>query len=74
MARQVYHVTPFGNGWKVAAENEEYEVVRDTKDDAVDEAKRLAKEAELGQVIVHGEDGKIQEEMTYGNDPRDIPG
>ena len=74
MERQVYHVTPFANGWKVAAEGEDLEVVRDNKEDALEEAKRLAKAGELGQVIVHGEDGKIQDEMTYGEDPRDTPG
>jgi hypothetical protein len=72
--RQTYHVTPFGSGWKVAAEGEDLDVVRDNKDDALAEAKRLAKEAQLGQVIVHGQDGTIQEEFTYGDDPRDIPG
>lgn len=74
MSRQVYHVTPFANGWKVNREGDDYEVVRDDKDDAVQEAKRLAKEAELGQVIVHNQDGKIADEFTYGEDPRDIPG
>jgi hypothetical protein len=74
MARQTYHVSPFGDGWKVAAEGRELEVVRDNKDDALSEAKRLAKENELAQVIVHGQDGKIQEEFTYGDDPRSIPG
>jgi hypothetical protein len=74
MARITYHVTPFGNGWKVAAEGENYEVVRDNKDDAVAEAKERAKAAELGQVIVHGQDGKIQQEFTYGEDPRSTPG
>jgi hypothetical protein len=72
--RQTYHVTPFGNGWKVAVEGEAFEVVRDKKDDAIAEAKERAKQAELGQVIVHGQDGQIQEEFTYGEDPRDIPG
>ena len=74
MSRLTYHVSPFGNGWKVAAEHEELDVVRDNKDDAVDEARRLAKSAELGQVIVHKQDGTIEEEFTYGDDPRDTPG
>ncbi|HVL81305.1 MAG TPA: DUF2188 domain-containing protein [Actinomycetota bacterium] len=72
--RVTYHVTPFGNGWKVAAQGAEYEVVRDNKDDAVNEAKELAKQQGLGQVIVHNQDGKIADEFTYGEDPRDIPG
>ena len=74
MARRTYHVTPFGEGWKVAAEGEDLEVVRDNKDDALAEAKSLAQQGELGQVIVHKQDGTIQEEFTYGDDPRDIPG
>jgi hypothetical protein len=74
MTRQTYHVTPFANGWKVNREGDEYEVVRDNKDDALEDAKRLAKEADLGQVVVHGQDGQIQEEFTYGDDPRETPG
>lgn len=74
MPRVTYHVTPFGEGWKVAAEGEELEVVRDNKDDAISEAKRLAKSNDLGQVIVHKQDGTIEEEFTYGDDPRDVPG
>ncbi len=73
-ARVTYHVSPFGSAWKVAAEGRELDVVRDNKDDALAEAKKLAKDEPLGQVIVHGEDGKIQDEFTYGDDPRDIPG
>ena len=72
--RRTYHVTPFGNGWKVSAEGQELDVVRDNKDDALEEAKRLAKAEALGQVIVHNQDGKIAEEFTYGDDPRDVPG
>jgi hypothetical protein len=74
MPRRTYHVTPFGQGWKVAAEGEDLEVVRDNKDDALEEAKRLAQEGDLGQVILHKQDGTIAEEFTYGDDPRDIPG
>ena len=46
----------------------------DHKNLAIEHAKELAKAAPLGQVIVHGEDGKIQDEFTYGEDPRNIPG
>ena len=41
---------------------------------AVSHAKHLAKEHELGQVIVHKGDGTIETEFTYGEDPRNIPG
>ena len=53
--RVTYHVTPFGSGWKVAAEGRDLDVVRDNKDAALSEAKRLAKDEPLGQVIVHGD-------------------
>lgn len=73
--RDVYHVTPFGNSWKVTPEGAATPLaILDNKNAALDEAKRLAKAAKLGQVVVHGSDGRIQEEFTYGKDPRDVPG
>ncbi len=76
--RQSYHVVPYVNGWEVRLGGADAEHgtlgAWDHKDLAVQRAKELAQEAELGQVIVHGEDGKIQDEFTYGNDPRNIPG
>ena len=76
--RAVYHVTPYGNGWTlnlaVADEDKGELGAWDHKDLAIARAKELAQAGELGQVVVHGEDGKIQEEFTYGADPRNIPG
>ncbi|HEX8003476.1 MAG TPA: DUF2188 domain-containing protein [Mycobacteriales bacterium] len=76
--RQSYHVVPYVNGWEVRLGGDTAQHgslgVWDHKDMAIARAKELAKEAELGQVVVHGEDGRIQEEFTYGEDPRDVPG
>lgn len=76
--RVVYHVTPYGNGWtlNLAGQDEDKGELGawDHKDMAVERAKELAKQAPLGQVIVHGEDGKIQGEFTYGEDPRSSAG
>jgi hypothetical protein len=76
--RQSYHVVPYVNGWEVRLGGTDKEHgslgAWDHKDLALNRAKELAKDAELGQVVVHGEDGVIQEEFTYGEDPRDIPG
>ncbi len=76
--RQSYHVVPYVNGWEIrlGGAGAEHGTLGawDHKDLAVARAKALAKEAELGQVIVHGQDGVNQEEFTYGEDPRDIPG
>lgn len=41
-----------------------------TKAAAVKQAKREAKSAELGQVVIRTRDGEIQTEYTYGDDPR----
>jgi hypothetical protein len=35
----------------------------------VQKARELAKKQPLGQVVVHKEDGTIQTEYTYGDDP-----
>ena len=76
--RTVYHVTPYANGWTLNLEGQDEDKGElgawDHKDMAIARAKELAKESTLSQVIVHGEDGKIQEEFTYGADPSDIPG
>mgnify|MGYP003395747457 FL=1 len=71
MARKTYHVTPAGNGdWKVKGEgNSRTSGLHENKTEAIDQAKSLAKSQPLGQVIVHGQDGKIQTEYTYGSDP-----
>lgn len=76
--RQSYHVVPYVNGWQIRLAKADDESgalgAWDHKDLALARAKELAKEAGLGQVLVHGEDGKIQDEFTYGADPRNIPG
>lgn len=72
MARAVFHVTPNDDGkWTVEREGggqggSTYE----NKDDAVRHAKEAAQLGPLGQVIVHGRDGRIEYENTYGEDPR----
>ena len=76
--RQSYHVVPYVNSWEIrlGGSSDEHGSlgVWDHKEMAITRAKELAKEAELGQVVVHGEDGRIQDEFTYGEDPRNIPG
>jgi hypothetical protein len=76
--RAVFHVVPYVNGWTLSRSGGEEDKGElgawDHKDLAIQHAKELAKQDAKGQVIVHGEDGRIQEEFTYGDDPRDIPG
>ena len=76
MERAVYHVTPKDDGkWKVEREGAgHYGVTYEDKDEAVRQAKELAHRGERGQVIIHGRDGRLQFENTYGEDPRNIKG
>jgi uncharacterized protein YdaT len=68
--RKTYHVTPNDEGWNVKAENaSRASSSHDTKAGAIDRAKELAKAQPLGQVVIHGQDGRIQTEYTYGKDP-----
>jgi len=75
MAREVFHVLPAGDDkWRVAPEGSLMGPIFENKDEAVRHAKDQAKAAQLGQVIVHGRDGRIQYETTYGKDPREQKG
>lgn len=57
-------------GWNVKEENaSRASSSHDTKAEAVDRAKELAKNQELGQVVIHKKDMTIQTEHTYGKDP-----
>jgi hypothetical protein len=49
-------------------------VVVDTKEKAIDYGRDLAKQEGLGQLVVHKADGSIEEEFTYGEDPRATKG
>ena len=73
--RVVYHVVPNSSAekWVVSQENADYRSEHDTKEEAVQEARRLARQAELGQIKVHKKDGNMEYESTYGDDPRRSP-
>jgi len=67
-SRVVYHVSTQDDGWKVQAEGAETAVViKDTKGEAVDAARELAKSQEPSQVVVHKMDGTIQHSYSYGD-------
>lgn len=74
--RRVYHVLPSSDGdWKVKENGSERAVkILERKTDALNLAKELAKNAGLGQVIIHKSDGSIQTEYTYGQDSEKTKG
>jgi hypothetical protein len=74
--RNVYHIVPTEKGWSVQPEGrgEKEWHFFGTKEEAVQNGSRIASEQEPAQVIIHNTDGTIQEERTFGDDPRNIPG
>ena len=73
--RTVYHVVPdsAAEKWVVSQENATFRREFDTKEEAVEEARKLAQKAELGQIKVHKKDGNMEYESTYGEDPEKYP-
>lgn len=70
--RQVYHVSPAreAGDWEVKEEGAARARSRhQSKQEAVTEARRLARSRPLGRIVIHNSDGTIQEERTYGKDP-----
>jgi hypothetical protein len=73
--RTVYHVVPNASAeaWVVSQEKGEFRQEFDTKDEAVEFAKERARGQEPSQVKVHKQDGNMEYESTYGDDPARSP-
>lgn len=72
--RHRHHVVTHPDGWAVRREgSDKASAVLPTKDEAVGRAREIA-ERERGSIVIHGQDGRIQEERTYGDDPFPPPG
>ena len=56
-------------GWDVKVRGRGTVGHTETKDPAVSQAKKIAKAAPLGQVVIKKENGRVQAEHTYGKDP-----
>lgn len=63
-----FHVVPHDEeGWAVKKEGtDEPAYTAGSHSDAVEEAKRMAEEAGT-MVYIHGDDGKIKEQLDYGD-------
>lgn len=63
------HVTPKKDKWQVKGEgNSKTTRIVDTQKEAISIAKSIAKNQE-SELIIHGENGRIREKNSYGNDP-----
>ena len=69
MAGKHQHVVKRDDGWAVRGENNQ----RDTSHHRTQsEAERAARDIAINQrseVLIHGENGRIRERNSYGNDP-----
>lgn len=63
------HVVPHPDGWAVKAEGADRATrVTETQREAMDIAREIAKN-QSSERIVHGENGRIRQKNSYGNDP-----
>lgn len=65
--RRVYHVRPTkGQTWQVVKEGfRRPHIIRNTKEEAVTMAKRLAKVSSPGRVVVHTPDDDVESQYSY---------
>jgi uncharacterized protein YdaT len=63
------HVVKREEGWAVKKEGADRDTSHhDTQKEAIDAATEIAKN-QKSEVVIHGEDGKIRDKNSYGNDP-----
>ena len=69
--RRSYHVTKNSSGgWNVkGAGSKRASSTHNTQKAAQKAATKLAKGQTKGQIVIHGRDGRIRTEHTYGSDP-----
>lgn len=69
MSQKNQHVVPHQRGWAVkGAGNERATSVHQTQQEAIAAAKEIAQN-QRSEMLVHGENGRIRERNSYGNDP-----
>ena len=67
--RTVYRVQPDPDGgWKLRKNEQTVEQFPHQRE-AIDRGRELARGDQPSQLLVHGKDGKIEDESTYQDDP-----
>ena len=63
------HVVKRTDGWAVVGEGNSRDTsVHSTQHQAIERAREIAQN-QRSEVVIHGEDGKIRDKNSYGNDP-----
>ena len=69
MSKKNQHVVPHGDYWAVkGAGNSKATSVYPTQAEAIDRARGIAQN-QKSELLIHGENGRIREKNSYGNDP-----
>ena len=69
MSGKNQHVVPHDSGWAVkGAGNSKATSVHSTQADAIQQAKEIAQN-QRSEMLIHGQNGRIREKNSYGNDP-----
>jgi hypothetical protein len=69
MSKKNQHVVPHSDGWAVkGAGNQRATSVHPTQREAIESARDIARN-QHSEMLIHGENGRIRERNTYGDDP-----
>ena len=69
MTKKNQHVVPHSDGWAVkGAGNTRATSVHGTQRDAIEAARDITRN-QRSEMLIHGENGRIRERNTYGDDP-----
>lgn len=69
MSKKNQHVVPHADGWAVkSAGNQKATSVHQTQREAIETARDIARN-QRSEMLIHGENGRIRERNTYGDDP-----
>ena len=66
--RTQFHVVPRGDRWEVESAGKSVSS-HHWQQAAIDDARERARQAVPAQLLIHGQDGRIEREATYGDDP-----
>ena len=70
MARTIYDVSPHDGEWQVKRRGASRAAsVHDLKEDAIEAGRKLALANQPSQLVIRRQDGTIENEWTYGDDP-----
>ena len=69
MTKKNQHIVPHGDDWAVkGAGNSKATSVHPTQAEAINRGKEIAQN-QKSELLIHGQNGRIREKNSYGNDP-----